>query len=230
MHAALEAGYRAVQVPLPPTTARNQGQAFDKAVRTRMNTLRSAAPAGTDFVLDGSARLSAGDAASIASSLEAFHLLWFDEPCSPGNLRTLHKISDECVTPLGFGRTIVNSSDYQDLLREGVVDVLRPDIHREGIAGIRRIAAMAETYFTAVAPNHAGGPIATAAAIHLAASLPNFFIQHIPFPAPESRRKRGDILRRPVEAVRDGFVALPSGPGLGIDVNEEALTRWRDAA
>jgi galactonate dehydratase len=115
-------GYKAFQVPLPPLTGRNQGQAFDKAVRARMDALRKAGGDGVDFVLEGAARLMAGDASSVAASLERFHLLWFDEPCTVSNLQTIRKLSDENVTPLGFGRSVQEASVFQDLLREGCVD------------------------------------------------------------------------------------------------------------
>lgn len=226
---AQQAGYRAFQVPLPPVTGRNQGQAFDRAVRARMDGLRAAAGAGTDFVLDGAGRLAPGDASSVAATLERFHLLWFDEPCAVTNLRAVSKISDECVTPLGFGRGIVDPALFQELLREGVVDILRPDLQISGIPRIRQIATLGETYYTAVAPNHEGGPVGSAAAIQLAASIPNFFIQHIPFPQAEpDRRMRTELAGREIETVRDGFLALPSGTGLGIEVNEAALERYKD--
>ena len=226
---AQQAGYRAFQVPLPAVTARNQGQAFDKSVRARMEGLRSAAPSGSDFVLDGAGRLSPGDASSVAASLERFHLLWFDEPCSVVNLRAVSKISDESVTPIGFGRNIGDPAVFQELLREGVVDILRPDLQQNGIPRIRQIATLAETYYTAVAPNHQGGPVGTAASIHLAASLPNFFIQHVPMPSAEpDRQMRAELAGKEIETVRDGFLALPGGPGLGIEVNEAALERYKD--
>src|SRR5262249_10833985 len=98
------------------------------------------------------------------------------------------------------------------------------------ISGCRRIAAMAEPYYVAVAPRHDGGPVATAAAIHLAASLPNFFIQHIPLPeADDDMRMRIELLGAPVERISDGFAAIPAGPGLGINVNEAALEKYHAA-
>ena len=160
--------------------------------------------------------------------LERFHLLWFNEPCAATNMRTIQKISDECVTPLGFGRDISDPSIYQDLLREGVVDILRPDLQRTGIPTIRRIASLAETYYTAVAPNHEGGPVGTAIAIQLAASLPNFFIQHVPVPAAEQdRRMRSELAGADIEAVRDGFLALPKRPGSASRSMKRHLTSTR---
>lgn len=228
--AGIKAGYRAFEAPLPATAWRNQGQAFDKAVRARMEALRSHAPENVNFVLRAAGTLTAGDAGSVAASLERFHLLWFDEPCPVTNLQTIRKIAGESVTPLGFGRSVTEPSVFQDLLREGLVDILRPDFHTQSISRIRQIAAMAETYYVAVAPRHVGGPIATAAALHLAASLPNFFIQNIPWPFDErDRRIRLELISQPIETVVDGFAALPVKPGLGIEVNESALEKYKEA-
>jgi galactonate dehydratase len=194
-----------------------------------MEALRKAGGEGADFVLDGSGRLSPGDASSIAAELERFHLLWLDEPCRLANLGAVRKVTDESVTPLGFGRHIHHAGDFQDLLREEVVDVLRPPLALNGISQIRRMAALAETYYVAVAPHHDGGPVGTAAALHLAASLPNFFIQQIPLPeAEQDRRMRAEIVTASPEKVQDGFAPLPTGPGLGITVNEEALSKYKE--
>ncbi len=230
LRCAYAAGCRAFTVPVGPVAARNQGQAFVHGVRARLEELRRSVGTGSDFVLDGAGALSPGDAASLAAALERFHLLWFDEPCAPANLETAHKISGECVTPVGYGRWIDRAGEFQQLLREGIVDVLRPDIRRHGITGIRRIAAIAETYYVAVAPFHDGGPIATAAALHLAAGLPNFFIQQVPWPADQKDREmRAELTSGSIEAVHDGYISLLTGPGLGIRINEEALKKYAAA-
>ena len=230
LDAALGAGFRAYSVPIPATSATNHGQAFVLSVRRRMEALRKAAGAGTDCVLDGGGVLSPGDASTLAAELERFHLLWFDEPCALVNIEAIRKISTETVTPLGFGRSLHQGADFQNLLREQVVDILRPGISRNGISQIRRCSTLAETAYVAVAPYHDGGPIATAAALHLAASLPNFFIQQIPFPASDADRKmRAELTSGSVEEVRDGFASLRNEPGLGIRVNEEALKSYAAA-
>ena len=119
---------------------------------------------------------------------------------------------------------------FQGLLREGLVDLVRPDIGIFGISGVRRIAALAETYYVAVAPRHDGGPIGTAAAIHIAASLPNFFIQHVPVPAAEQdRAMRRELVSPAVETGSGGFLELTTSPGLGITVNEAAVEKYHAA-
>ena len=80
-----------------------------------------------------------------------------------------------------------------------------------------------------MAPNHEGVQVGTAVAIQLAASLPNFFIQHVPFPAAEQdRRMRAELVGAEIETVRDGFLSLPTAAGLGIEVNEAALEKYKD--
>ena len=162
--------------------------------------------------------------------MQSSHPLWFDEPCSVSNIETVRKVSGESVTPLGFGRGITDAGVFQALLREGLIDVVRPDIAHWGISGARRIAVLAEGYYVAIAPHHDGGPVATAAAIHLAASVPNFFIQHVPLPHdPKDREMRAAIVGGDIEKARDGFLQVPTGPGLGIQVNESALEKYHAA-
>lgn len=222
------AGFFALGVPLPPVGARNQGLAFMQAVINRLDAVLKAVK-DVDLVLEGSSALTPGDALSLSSEIERFHLLWFDEPCPMSNLAAVRKISDESVTPLGFGRQIEQPSEVQNALREEVLDVLRPDLGWHGISQIRKMAALAETYYIAVAPHHAGGPVGTAAALHLAASLPNFFIQNIPVPEAEAdRRMRAELTGGSIEAAKDGFIALPTAPGLGISVSHEALDKYKE--
>jgi len=91
------------------------------------------------------------------------------------------------------------------------------------------MAAVAETNYVAVGPYHDGGPIATVAAIQLAASLPNFFAQQVPQPlAEQDRAMRAELTGGNREIAKDGFAPLVNQPGLGIEVNEEALKKYSE--
>src|ERR1700678_636850 len=205
----LTAGFRAFLIPIPLPTARNQGSEFVRVAAARLKAMRTSAPTA-DFAFEAHAQLTPADAASLAAEVESMHPLWFDEPCPVSNLETVRKISEETVVPLGFGRTISGPGTFQDLLREGLVDLLRPPLLTHGISGVRRLSAMAETYYVDVAPWHQGGAIAHAAALHAAASMPNFFIAQSP---------GSGVGAAPI----DGFFALPKGPGLGIEVDEKTF-------
>jgi galactonate dehydratase len=206
------AGFAAFLVPIPKPAARNQGSAYVQAGVARFKTMRAAAPEA-DFAFECGDQLTPSDTATLAAALESMHPLWFDAPCPVTNLSTLNKIAGETVVPLGFGRDVSSPGTYQDLLRLGLVDLLRPDLLVHGITGIRRLAVMAETYYVAVSPWHAAGPIASAAALHLAASIPNFFIAQLPNSGAGSLTPQA------------GFFALPKGPGLGVEVDLQALER-----
>jgi galactonate dehydratase len=213
-------------IDVPAPASRNQGKAY----QNRILDLILRVPADGDFVLSGNGLLTPGDAASVAVTVENKHPLWFDEPCSHSNIEALRKVSSETVVPLGFGRGIDDPGVFQGLLREGLIDLVRPDIGLFGISGVRRIAALAEPYYVAVAPRHDGGPIGTAAAIHIAAAIPNFFIQHVPVPAAQQDvAMRRELVSPILESGNDGFLKLTQAAGLGITVNEAALEKYHAA-
>ena len=221
---ARRSGFRAFSTPVEIPPGPTRGRSFYDQTFERLQSLRRE---GEDLALDCRGLTTAAEGAALAARFEAFHLLWLDEPAARINHEALRKISDQTTTPVGWGRSIEDNAEFQDLLRLQAVDVLRLDVALHGVRYARRAAALAEAYYTAIAPFSRGGPIATAAALQLAASTPNFFALDVPFPGDErDRRMRaqiaGDRLERPVE----GFLALPTGPGLGITVDEAALRRF----
>ena len=227
---ARDAGFRAFSIPVPTPPFRNSGQALVNAVVERYTMLHTAAGDACDLVLAGDGRLTAGDAQIVSAELERQHPLWFDEPCNTTSLGPVRKIASESVMPLGFGYQASDAAYFQNLLREDAVDLVRPELSRFGISGVRKIAALAEVYYVAVAPRHAEGPVTTAAAVHLAASLPNFFIQHVPYPANvEDRQMRAALTNGDSEKADDGYLPLRNQHGLGININVEALARYGEA-
>lgn len=223
--AAQAAGFRAFSVPLPAPPFPNSGRAYVDQVMALWKEIQAQAGAGAEIVLDGAMRLTPGDAQMVAAALERLHPLWIDEPCRLTNLRAVAKISEESVAPLGFGRDVESLAVFQDLMREQAIDVLRPSLQRLGISASRRAAVIAETYYTAVAPYHDGGPLGTAAGLQLAASLPNFFALQIPSVGAGERQARTDMMSGWGETVKEGYFELPIGPGLGVTVDEKVLDR-----
>jgi galactonate dehydratase len=221
-------GFRAfvvdVQIPSGPVRARE----FYRGTVDLLTSLRAAGgPTAEDFVLDCAGRTTASEAGVLAAALESFHPLWIDEPAGRINEEALLKISRERVTPLGWGRRIEHHDGFQNLLRIQAIDVLRPDLALYPMAGVRKAAALAEAHYTAFAPYHAGGPLATAAALHIAASTPNFVIQQVPLPADDRDiAMRETLAGRGLEVPIDGFLELPTAPGLGVTINEDAIASF----
>ncbi len=227
---ARQAGFRAAVVPLPVPAGPTRGRRFYAVVAELLERMRAAADEQVDFVLDCAGRTTPAEAGALASHLERFHLLWLDEPAGAIHQQGLSSIAAEQGTPIGWGRAASGNRAFQDVLRSDAVDVLRPDLGRWGITQARKAAALAETYYVALAPYQRGGPIATAAALHVAAAIPNFFIQEVPFPSDEAARRMREEIGGRIEAVDAGYFALPRGPGLGISVDVEVLERYRVAA
>jgi galactonate dehydratase len=229
MKRAIGRGFKAFTVPIPARDSMWRMQDYVDIVRRRMDRMREIAGSGVDLVLDGGGSLMPGDAAFVATALERFHLMWFDEPTSVLTSDGLSKITDESVMPVGLGRKVHDIAVFQNLLRWGCIDLLRPSAGLNSMAKIRRMAAIAETHYVAIAPYHDGGPIGSVAAIHLAASLPNSYIQQIPVPASEQdAAMRAELTSSDCESAEAGFAPLLNKPGLGITVNEQALNKFAE--
>jgi galactonate dehydratase len=226
---AVQSGFKAFTLPIPSRDSMPRMQSDVDAVRSCIDRMRSVTGPDLDFVLDAAAALTPGDAALLATALEKNHLMWLDEPTRVLSSDGLAKITQESVMPVGLGRFVHDIGTFQELLRWGAIDLLRPSLGLNSVSKIRRMAAIAETHYVAVAPYHDGGPIATATGIHLAASLPNFFIQQMPFPSAElDVAMRAELVSPNPELVKEGFAPLVNKPGFGIEVHEAALDRYSE--
>ncbi|MBN9252603.1 MAG: D-galactonate dehydratase, partial [Mesorhizobium sp.] len=140
--------------------------------------------------------------------------------------------------PIALGERLYSRWDFKSVLEEGVADIIQPDLsHAGGITECRKIAAMAEAYDVAVAPHCPLGPIALAACLQLDAVTYNAFIQEQSLGI--HYNKGNDLIdyakNKDVFRYEDGFVAIPTGPGLGVDVDEDYVKerakeghRWRN--
>jgi len=218
-------GMRAFTTPIPPRESMSRLRDWVDSVRKDVGEMRSHGGEDSEWVLDGAAGLTPGDAATVAVALERTHPIWFDEPIASLTTEALAKIVDQSVMPIGLGRNVVDIAVFQNLLRFGSINVLRPRLGLNSVTKIKRMAAIAESHYVAIAPYHSGGPIGTIAGIHLAAALPNSFAQQSPVPASEREAAmRAEITSGNREIANQGFAALSTAPGLGFEVNERALS------
>ena len=203
-------------------------QEYVDRVRKRVASIQTKGGSNGEWVLDGAGGLTPGDAALVATALERNHLVWFDEPTSVLTTDGLAKITDESVMPIGIGRS-VHDIGVSEPAAVRLGQLLRPSMGLNSLCKIKRIAAIAETHYVAVAPYHGGGPIGTLAGIHLAAALPNSYIQEVPIPASDhDAAMRAELTSGNREVADKGFAALLNRPGLGIDVNERALNTYSE--
>ncbi len=186
----------------------------------RVAQLREIAGPDVDLMIDNHGRSRPGAAIRLMRALEPYDLYFFEEPTPPENLEALAKVVQAGFDmDIAAGERLYTKWGFRELLERQLVNVIQPDVcHAGGITELKKIAALAETYYVQVAPHNPQGPVSMAACVQLGAAIPNFAILEYV----HSQPWRDRIQSQPL-VVRDGHVELPILPGLGIDLDEEAL-------
>jgi galactonate dehydratase len=186
----------------------------------RVGRLRQLVGPKVDLMIDNHGRSRPAAALRLMDALTPFGLLWLEEPTPPDDLEALARL--RAAGPrmdLATGERLYSKWEYAPLLERRLVDVVQPDLcHAGGITEVKKIAAMAEAYYVLVAPHTPQGPVSTAASAHLGLAIPNFHVLEFV----RSQPYRDRVLREawPLE---DGHLRVPDRPGLGVDLDEEAL-------
>ena len=189
---------------------------------SRFAAIRDAVGPTFDIAIDFHGRTSPAMAKRLISALEPHYPMFVEEPCLPENVDAMVDIARSTVVPLATGERRFTKFEFRELIEKRAVAVLQPDLcHAGGIAETRKIAAMAEASYLSVAPHNPLGPISLAACLQVDACTSNFLIQE--YPALDDAADLGHGLLRNPFVIEDGSVRLPTGPGLGIEVDEERL-------
>ena len=192
----------------------------------RLAAVREAVGSDLDVAIDFHGRVHKGMAKALARELEPYRPMFIEEPVLPENVEALREVARHTTTPIAVGERMYTRWGFKGVLTSGYVDVVQPDLsHAGGILEVRKISAMAETFDIAVAPHCPLGPIALAASLQLDACAPNAFIQEQSLGIHYNEGSDPlDYLKDPtVFAYERGYVAVPKGPGLGIEIDEEKV-------
>lgn len=206
--------------PFKPALLRaNETAAITRAV-TLMAAAREAAGPNVDIFIECGEKLSPRTALRAAHALLPYRPGWFEEPIPFENAKAMIRLQQELPVPIATGERLLTRWEYRELLEGGGCKIIQPDLtHGSGITEVKRIAALADTYYVAVAPHNSAGPIGTLAALHLAAAIPNFLILE----QMENERELRDQLCTEPLRFHEGFFELPTAPGLGTDLRLEVL-------
>jgi galactonate dehydratase len=189
---------------------------FVKLVGDKFAELRDAVGPDADIGIDFHGAISPATAKLLIKVLEPHQPMFVEEPVQCQNVDVMAEIARGTHLPIATGERIFTKWGFREILEKGAAVVLQPDLcHAGGITEGRIIAGMAEAYYAAIAPHNPLGPISLAAGVQLAASIPNFLCQ-------EQVSLGEGYLKQPF-VVKDGYLELPRGPGLGIELDEEAL-------
>ena len=208
------------------------------AVVGRVAAIRDAL--GPDFGIgvDFHGRVHKPMAKQLAKALDPYRLMFIEEPVLSEHDEALREIASHTSAPIALGERLFSRWDFKRIFERGYVDIIQPDpSHAGGITETRKIAAMAEAYDMGLALHCPLGPIALAANLQLDAVCYNAFIQEQSLGI--HYNQANDLLDyladRSVFAYEDGFVAIPDGPGLGIEIDEARVRaaaalghRWRN--
>ena len=195
----------------------------------KLEAVREAVGDDVELLVEVHGRLAPADAIRIGNAMEPYRPFVYEEPVPPQNLDALARVAEAVNIPLATGERHLTKWDYTDLLSRQIVKMIQPDIVQAGgILELKKIAAMAEAHYVGFQPHNPYGPFCTIASIHVDACTPNFMIQEGGIHPWFQDATIGDFPQQ-----KDGYLPLPTEPGLGVAMNEEwlAANPWRkDAA
>ena len=199
-----------------------------QAVVDRVASIRKEMGAGFGIAVDFHGRVHKPMAKVLAAALEPYHLMFLEEVVLPENEEAFREVAQHVATPLATGERLCSRWAFKNLFRTGVIDIIQPDVALAGgILETRKIIATAESFDMAAAPHAPYGPIALAATLQIDACSPNVFIQEQSLGI--HYNKGFDLLdfveNKEVFQYKDGFVSLPTLPGLGLVINEELVKK-----
>ncbi|MFD8378427.1 galactonate dehydratase [Streptomyces sp. NPDC059679] len=230
--AQVEAGFTAVKMNACGRMNRLATAADIAAVVERAATAREVLGPERDFAIDFHGRFSAANARRVLPHLAPLAPLFAEEPVLPEYAHRLSEAVAASSVPIATGERIYSRTEALPALQAGIA-VLQPDLsHAGGISEVRRMASLAETFDVLLAPHCPLGPISLAASLQVAFSTPNFLIQEqsIGIHYNEGAEVLDYVVDPEVFRFDEGHIRRPLGPGLGIEVDEQAVRHADDRA
>jgi len=185
--------------------------------------LRDRLPADTHILIDVHARFTGIAALQAAQKFADLDIYWWEEPTSRDRQETVHEMALRSPIPVATGEMYDTVGQFYALAEGGGVNIFQPEpMSLGGIAPTMQVAAIAFGHGSVIAPHQSGGPVATAVCLQLAAAVPNFLIQEH-FDAFNDPWTRDLVTWHPTVNPDNGHLSLPDAPGLGIDLNIDAI-------
>jgi 2-dehydro-3-deoxyphosphogalactonate aldolase len=165
-------------------------------------------------------QLTTSSAIRIAQMLEPYYPFWFEEPVSLENVDEMARVASHTSIPIATGERLLTKYEFVEVFQKQAAQIIQLDVgHCGGILESKKIASMAEAHYASIAPHMYCGPVAAAAAVQVATCSPNFLILEF-----NRTALHADIFQEPI-VFDNGYIAPPTAPGLGAELNEEVLAR-----
>jgi len=218
-------GYTAFKMgPFEPGSDQQPVNSHPRVAAERLRRLRDALGDDIDIGVDPHAKIFEPiRAIQMADALAPYKPFFFEEPLRPENIAALAGVRAKVNVPIATGEMLYTKFEFREALVLGAADILQPDICLTGGVGeMKRIAGMAEAFYTNIAPHNPMGPVATAVNVHFAASTQNFLILEY---IPDDAEPRSLWVKEPLR-VKHGTIEVPDTPGYGVELNEEVFGRF----
>jgi galactonate dehydratase len=209
-----------------PAVTRHAGLKAINATVEKVRTIREAVGDDVEICLDLHNTLDLPSSMALAKALEPYQLLFLEDPIrqdeSPGSYR---RLADSTSTPIGTGENLYTVWEFRDFLEIGGLDVALPDFCHTGVLQGKKIAALAEAYHLPLVPHNPNSPLSTVISAHVCASLPNVVaLEYVSDPLEPAWRDT--VMSPPLGSlVHDGHLAVPTGPGWGVEMNEDEIAK-----
>ena len=205
-----------------------QGMISPKAATLGQDTvaaIRESVGPEIEILIDCHGNFNVPTAIKIAKMLEPYNIGWFEEPVQPNSNEALKQVKESVNVPICVGERLYTRWDFLPILKENLAEYLMPDIlWTGGISELYKISTLAETFYVPVSPHDASGPINILAGAHTMMTVPNFFkleMNHSSLPTLNM------MITEPIN-INQGYLELPSRPGLGVELNEDYLESHLD--
>jgi L-alanine-DL-glutamate epimerase-like enolase superfamily enzyme len=188
-------------------------------ITEQVGLAREAIGDDVDLLIDCHWNYNVSDAIRLARELEPFKLLWLEDPVPPENVAAHRLVTQASTTPICTGENLYLKHGFRELISTHACDVVAPDVPKMGgLSEAKRVADLADLYDMAVGPHNVSSPIGTLATCHMLATVPNVLVLefhgcHVPW--------WSDLVQGPQPVIKDGYITVPDGPGLGVELNED---------
>jgi galactonate dehydratase len=199
-------------------------RAQEESAIERVAAVREAVGPDVEILVEVHRRLAPMHAIRVARAIEQYRPFWYEEPVLAENIPLLAETKRQINIPVVTGEELYTKAEFREVFERHAADIINPDIcNCGGILEMKEIAAMAEPYDIVVSPhNYNSVTVGLGATLQICAHIPNFLICEYFVNFTET----GNQIQRNPFRVENGYIAVPTGPGLGVDLDEAALERF----
>jgi len=218
-------GYSALKLdPFPGPWQMLIDREDEQVAVERVSAVRDAVGPRVEILIEVHRRLAPMHAVRVARELEPLRPFWFEEPTPAEDLAATADVRRKIGLPVVVGEALYAKADFRRAFEAGAADIINPDVcNVGGLLELKEIGAMAEAYTVAVAPHgNNSTTVGLAASLQAAAVMPNFLIMEYPM----AWESTANIIAKNPLRVESGAIALPTEPGIGIELDEDALARY----